>query len=189
MGLNHRGTVELETDRLCLRPFYMQDASSFFQHITHDNKVRRYFLIPYHETLKQTELMMRRIVHSYDQSTYHWAITLKDNDQMIGLVRLFEVDEVNSSAEIGYALSEDYWNNGYMSEAILAIIEYLFKIVSYKTLTADCMIENLASHRILEKIGMKIVGKTTKGIIWQGNTHDVLHYSLTTKEFLNSNEK
>ncbi|MFQ9924035.1 MAG: GNAT family N-acetyltransferase [Beduini sp.] len=184
MTLNHTGTIELKSDRLCLRPFSLEDASPFYKHITNSNEVRRYFLIPYHADFNQTEKMIRQIIKGYHSKTYNWAVTLKEENNMIGLVRLFDVNDDDVSAEIGYALASDHWNKGYMSEAITTVLNHLFITVGFKKLTADCMSENQASCRVLEKSGMKFITKTKNGILWQGRDHDVLHYSLLRDDYL-----
>ena len=184
MTLNHTGTIELTSDRLCLRPFCLEDAFSFYLHITNSNEVRGYFLVPYHSNLNQTEKMMRQMIKGYHSKTYNWAVTLKEENKMIGLVRLFDVNDENASAEIGYALAHHHWNKGYMSEAVTTVLKHLFMTVGYKTLTADCMRENQASCRVLEKSGMQLISKTKNGISWHGRNHDILHYSMSREDYL-----
>ncbi|WP_187117556.1 GNAT family N-acetyltransferase [Beduini massiliensis] len=184
MALNHTGTIELISDRLCLRPFSLEDTFAFHEYITSNNKVRRYFLIPYHQDIFETKKMMTQMIKAYRSKTYNWAVTLKEGNEWIGLIRLFDVNDDHASAEIGYALSPHHWNNGYMSEAISTVLNHLFVTVGYQRLTADCMSENQASCRVLEKNGMQLIGKTMNGIFWQECSHDVLHYSLSRDTYL-----
>lgn len=184
MTLNHTGTIELTSDRLCLRPFSLEDTLAFYKHITNCDEVRRYFLIPFHADIHQTETMMEQMVKACHLKTYNWAVTLKEENSMIGLVRLFDVNDDNASAEIGYALAPPHWNNGYMSEAITTVLNHLFITVGYKKVTADCMSENRTSCHVLEKNRMQFIGKTTNGISWLGRSHDILHYSLSREDYL-----
>lgn len=184
MTLNHTGTIELTSDRLCLRPFSLEDTLAFHKYITNCDEVRRYFLIPFHANIHQTETMMKQMINAYHLKTYNWAVTLKEENNMIGLVRLFDVNDDNASAEIGYALASDHWNKGYMSEAITTVLNHLFITVGFKKLTADCMSENLASCQVLQKNGMQFIGKTLNGITWLKRSHNILHYSLTREDYL-----
>lgn len=189
MKLNHTGTIKLETKRLILRLFSLDDSESFYHSITNNQQVRAYFLVPYHETLQETQNMMKHIVKTYQINTYHWAITLKENNTMIGLIRLFNLNEKERTAEIGYALDDKYWNKKYMTEALLVVLDHLFQEVGFIKITAYCMSENKASSYVLKKNHMKYLGKTINGINWEEKNHDILHYALTKEEYFKKNNK
>ena len=184
MELHHTGTKFMETDRLLLRPFALKDVEDFHEQIAANKEVQRYFLIPYHKTIEETEVMMHRMIQCYDLETYNWAIELKAEKKVIGVIRLFRPDNESFSGEIGYAIGPDYWNNGYASEALTKILDYLFTEVSYNRLFAGYMMDNQASKRVLEKVGMKEEGIRHQEIFWQDKFHDVDYYYLLREDYL-----
>lgn len=85
---------------------------------------------------------------------YRWGITLKSSNSLIGVIDVIDLSEDKKTAEVGYVLSFDYWNNGYLTEALKSVIVYLFNNGIEKVI-ADHHVENIASGKVMEKCGMK----------------------------------
>ena len=75
-----------------------------------------------------TKNSIRTWVASYDNPNYYkWAICLKENpEQVIGDISIVAIDENDSSCEIGYVLGKKYWGHGMMTEALKAVLDFLF---------------------------------------------------------------
>jgi ribosomal-protein-alanine N-acetyltransferase len=88
---------------------------------------------------------------NYQWYTY-WLIVTKNNPAGIGLIGFKDIPDVNGSVEIGYGLDEDYWNQGYMTEALTAMRDWAFSHDNCKTIVG-VTVNNPASERVLQKIG------------------------------------
>ena len=150
---------ELITDRLILRKLQKDDAESIFKWAS-DPEVSRYVTWPTHERVEQTKNILNLWIKEYENpKTIRYGITLKENGELIGAIDV--VDYVDGNPEIGYCLARRYWNNGYMSEACNALIEYLFSI-GYKVVVIEADENNVGSNRVIEKCGFKFTYKETK---------------------------
>ena len=85
------------------------------------------------------------------------GIELKSNGELIGIIDVVNLSENKKTAEIGYCLSFDYWNNGYATEALNRIINNLFEN-GVDRIIGKHHIDNHASGRVMEKCGMRFVG-------------------------------
>lgn len=86
-------------------------------------------------------------------------------------------------AELGYVLSDEYWNQGIMTEVVNRIIEYAFKDLELVRLEAKCHPENVGSARVMEKSRMKFEGILRKYVWSKEELQDVKLYSIIRDEF------
>jgi RimJ/RimL family protein N-acetyltransferase len=141
----------LYTDSLILRPFRANDAEAMYRNWTYDPRVAKYCRWFPHKSLEETQAYLQICLNA----EYCWAITLKENDEPIGVIDLVGINSVGVP-EIGYVLMHDKWGQGIMTEAVKAVVEELFKN-GYKKVGACHNIDNPASGRVMEKAGMKYV--------------------------------
>ena len=117
----------LYTDRLILRPFCATDAQAMFDGWTQDARVAKYCRWHPHTSLDMTEGLLAIYMDTTDpRYPYRHAITLKDGEALIGVIDVVEISPDGTTAEIGYLLAYSYWNKGYMTEALEAMIAHLF---------------------------------------------------------------
>ena len=157
--LNHTGTVELETARLVLRQTSITDAAQMFKNWASDPEVTKYLTWQPHADIEVT----RSILANWDKENaktdyYHWGMVLKENQEIIGTTGTLGIDGKNHSTELGYCMSRSLWGNGYMTEAVAAIIEHLFSIVGLNRITSRHNPENIGSGRVMQKCGMVFEG-------------------------------
>ena len=88
-------------------------------------------------------------------STFPYAILLKEDNRFIGMI---EIGFEGRRAEIGFASAKRYWGKGYMTELAQAIVDWAFSQDCVFRVSAFCDLENRASARVLEKIGMQKEG-------------------------------
>jgi RimJ/RimL family protein N-acetyltransferase len=84
-----------------------------------------------------------------------WGVALCHSDELIGTVTLINLDLTHRRAEIGYALGRDHWGNGYIQEALQALITYAFDELNLHRLEADVDPRNAPSIRTLERLGFE----------------------------------
>jgi ribosomal-protein-alanine N-acetyltransferase len=154
---------KLETERFTLRKPRMDDARAIFSAYAQDPLVTRYMTWRPHKNLEETCRIVELMLKLWDGGhAYSYAITLKNSDSVIGMIAMhpdgFKVG-------IGYVLARPYWNKGYITEAALAITNWLLEQPDIYRVFATCDIENLASARVMEKVGMQREGILRKYIV------------------------
>lgn len=178
--MNTIGTKTIETERLVLRRYRVDDAEDMYNNWTSDPEVTRFLSWPTHTSLDFTKDLLEKWVTYYDEGrTYNWGITQKGEDHVIGNIAVVERDERTCSYEIGYVLSKRYWGRGIMPEALKAVIRYLFEGESdLMRVYATHDLRNAKSGRVMQKAGMHFDGilrgskKNVLGI------HDTAYYSV-----------
>ena len=150
---------KIATDRLILRPVTLEDAESIFSYSVNPN-VARYLTWQPHKTTQDTkDVIINFFLKNYEEGIPEpWAITfLGSPDWVVGLVgcRPFEAD--SKTMEISYVLAEEYWGKGITVEAVRCILPYIFQNYPIERIIGRYTALNLASGRVMEKLGMKFV--------------------------------
>ena len=158
--MKHLGTQVLETPRLLLRRFEVNDAQAMFENWASDPEVTRYLTWPPHETIEVTQGLLQDWVERYGAADYyHWAIILKENgDQPIGSIAVVDHDDGAEKATVGYCLGRKWWHRGYMTEALTAVIRYLLEDVEMNRVEAYHDPRNPYSGSVMKKCGMTYEG-------------------------------
>lgn len=117
-----------------------------------------------------------------DQSQYTFAIRLQPTDEFIGGIGL-KINQRFNRAGLGYWLAHPYWNRGYMTEAVQAILEFGFTTLELNKIYATHLAENPASGKVMLKNGMIKEG-VLKDHFKKGKTYlSIVQYRLTRSEF------
>lgn len=175
----------LETDRTILRKLRSEDEEDIF-HYGSDEEVSRYTAWPTHQTMEDTRLYLMRVLHKYSQhAVAPWGIVDKETGKVIGTSGFMAWDVRHAKAELGYALSKDYWNRGYMTEVIRTIISFGFERMKLVRIEASCLTSNLGSARVMEKAGMSYEGLLRQTIFVKGKHEDLKLYSIVMDDYRN----
>ena len=153
----------LETERLVLRKPRLDDARAMFEGWTQDQEVTRYLTWRPHAQIEQTEQFVQSCIDAWQAETrFPYMITLKDTDEVIGII---DPRIEGPKVVIGYGAARVHWGNGYVPEATRAIIDWAFQQPSIYRVYATTDVENIASRRVLEKVGMQCEGILHKYIL------------------------
>lgn len=177
----------LETERLILRPLTLEDAPHIFEYARNPN-VSRYTLWEPHQSVKDSEgyVLDYALPHYRKETPEPWGITLKsDPDKIIGTVGLFWASKPSKSMELAYAIGEPYWGKGIVVEASRACINFVFRDLDVIRIQARCKSENLASARVMEKLGMKFEGTLRSAILHRNRHWDMHYYGVLQDEWPN----
>ena len=156
--MKHKGTRQLETSRLILRQFVIQDYELFYKNWATDERVTRYMTWNPHQNIEETKELVTRWSNSYSKENfYHWIIVLRENNEPIGSMSVVDINEEKEDVEVGYCISYNNWNKGLATEAFSKVIEYLFNEVDVKCITASHDSRNCASGKVMEKCGLKYI--------------------------------
>ncbi|MGB3205642.1 MAG: GNAT family N-acetyltransferase [Crinalium sp.] len=172
---------DLKTQRLVLRKIKLSDAEDMFEYAS-DPVVAKYTTWTAHQSIEHSKRFVNKILEFYNthQLTV-WGI-VDTNGKFIGTCGFGELQLIDARAELGYALSRKYWGKGYMTEAVTAVINFGFSNMPLNRIEARCEPENIASLRVLEKVGMKYEGLLRQHIYSKGTYHDLKIYSILKQE-------
>lgn len=107
--MNHLGTKTLETTRLILRRFTMNDAQDMFHNWASDDDVTKYLMWPSHKDLEVSKAYIQSLIDAYaEKSTYNWGIELKDIGQVIGAISVVRCDDAIECVHIGYCIGKQW---------------------------------------------------------------------------------
>ncbi len=153
MIMNYEADIRIETKRLILRTLRNSDSDEVFRKIANDHDVLKYYVMEYSDSIEGYSI--NRIVDSFHRSKrYALAIELKKSNEFIGMIhQCSSADPIFQTTEIGYVLGKEYWNKGYMTEALDSFISFLFSKGIHKVFCTH-IIENTASGRVMQKCGM-----------------------------------
>ena len=157
--IRHTGTIEIETDRLLLRPILLSDAQSLYE-IVSDKDVLNYLagLPEYTGVEMAVDYISGKLQKKYkNKDFYDWAVVLKSENKMIGRISVYKQDDYRRMADLVWLLNANYRNKGYISEGVKAVINHLFEI-GFERIEALADVENKASTKVMAKVGMQYEG-------------------------------
>lgn len=148
----------LETDRLILRPWRDTDADALFKYAS-DPEVGPHAGWPPHKSVEESLEVIRNVFSAEGM----WAMELKETGEAIGCVGYLpascsNLDITEDQCEVGYWIGRPYWNNGYCTEALRAVVDYCYRVKGFTVLWGDYFPENPASGRVMEKCGFADTG-------------------------------
>ena len=175
-------SVTLSTARLVLRPLQPGDAAQLFT-IHADPEFMRYWSSPpWTEPAQAAQLIAGDLKQLAAGEHLRLGIVRKTDAALIGTCSLFRFDRQCRRAELGYGIRSDCWRQGYMTEAVTALIDYAFGELKLNRLEADLDPDNLASARSLEKLGFTREGYLRGRWIVGGKVSDSVIYGLLAND-------
>ena len=178
----HKGTQVIQSKRLLLRKITSDDMEMIFSWMS-DPEVTNYEDWIPHENLEYTCGFISWLTNDYkDKQTYCWGILL--HDEVIGLAMVSGVNEWSGS--IAYYIKRELWSNGYATEAVNAVMNFMFFEVGIDRIIAKHSIRNIASGMVLKKAGMRYRGHVKEYEYYTSKSewHDCDFYSITKAQYL-----
>ena len=136
--MNHLGSLVMETEHLYLRPFVLEDAPAMYENWASNPENLKFVIWDAHTSSERTRESIKRWVEQYQKpDTYKWAICLKTSaDQVTGDISVVSQDQESESCELGYILGKKFWGKGFMTEAVIAVLDFLLNEVGFKEIKA-----------------------------------------------------
>ncbi len=165
-----------ETARLYLRPLDADDADALYAIFADEEVTRHYDLETFVEVSEATDLI--DFIHeSYEtERQVRWGIVRTADDQLLGTCGFVWLRQ--SSAEIGYDLIRSAWGNGYMHEALMALLDFAFEELALNRIEALVMPGNVRSQRLLARLGFVHEGTLRQYDYFKGAFHDMQIHAL-----------
>ena len=174
----------LETPHLLLREFEPDDWPAVLTYQSDPRYLRLY------AWTERTAADVRAFVEAFVASraaeprlTVQLAITLRDGGQLIGNCGIRLAEPGVRIGDLGYELSPEHWGRGYATEAARAMVDFAFSELQLHRVWAECVPENTASRRVLEKLGMRREGRLRQTRWYKGRWWDTLLYGILEDEW------
>ena len=169
----------LITPRLRLRPFEVGDSIAV-QRLAGDRRVAlAATAIPHPYPDGEAERWIATHAPAFvARREITFAIALADEGALVGAIALIDLSERHARGELGYWIGVDYWNRGYCTEAAAEMIRYAHESLRVTKIVARCALQNKASSRVMEKLGLEREGLLAKHAWKHGRYDDVLVYGL-----------
>jgi ribosomal-protein-alanine N-acetyltransferase len=182
--MEHLGTKQLETDRLILRKFTLDDAEAMFRNWVNDPDVTRYLTWQPHGSIELTRKINVSDVSKYDSlSHYQWAVVLKTLNEPIGGINVVKIDEACNSVEVAYRIGKAWWHQGYASEALSSVIKFLFEQVGANRIAAMHDTRNPNSGAVMRKCGMSYEGTFRQFACNNQGLYDAACYAILAEDY------
>ena len=182
--MQHKGTITLTTDRLTLRRFRSSDAVAMYEHWAHDEEVTRFMSWEPHPDVDESARIVEMWIARYDDpTTYIWAIEPREVGHAIGSISIVSHDDCTHDFEVGYCIGRAFWHQGYTSEALGAVIGFLFDEVGAGRVHSCHDIENPRSGMVMRRAGMTCIGTARRAIIDCRGIVDMVAYDILPEDW------
>jgi len=168
----------IETDRLLLRLFHESDAKNVARMCNNYNIYKSTLNLPYPYTLDCALSWIAHHEQNFElDKMYEFAITDKHTGQLFGAIAISNHPSFQNG-EMAYWIGEEYWGNGYGTEAAKAVIDFVFQEKNYHRVYARHFKSNPASGKIMKKCGMKYEGTLKDHVCKNGAFEDIVYYGI-----------
>lgn len=168
----------LESQRLILRRITAADVNEIFA-LRSNTEVMKYVPRPLCISIDEAKVLVNTIDKKLETNEgINWAITLKGNNILIGIIGHYQIKWEHFRSEIGYMLAPQFKGKGIITEAVQLIVEYGFNEMNMHSLEAVIDPENIASARVLEKNNFIKEAHLKENGFFDGRFIDAVIYSL-----------
>ena len=175
--MKHLGTKTIETKRLILRKFTIDDAENMYKNWASDDEVTKFLTWPTHKSVEVSKSIIKLwIKEAESEKSYQWCIELKDTKEAIGSIGVVNIFEDVEVVEIGYCIGKSYWKQGIVCEAFKALIDFFFQEVQVNRIEAKHDTNNPGSGKVMSKCGLKFEGIKRSGGINNTGICDIAFY-------------
>jgi [ribosomal protein S5]-alanine N-acetyltransferase len=180
--------MRLITRRLIIRETDVKDCKDITENINDLEVSRQLLLVPHPYSRNNANawvLNCKKEAAQKPRTKYSFVIELKSEKKAIGVISLRDVDRFQGTTEIGYWLGRKYWRNGFMSEAVEALLSFCFDKLSLRRVNLNAVVENIPSNSLAKKFGFIYEGTSRKAVRSRADwrIHDHNHHGLLKEEW------
>jgi len=177
------GTKTIETERLILRKFIMDDVDDMYNNWASNPNVQLEYGEPVYSKKEDIYELLKKWNLNYENcKLYKWAIILKENNENIGQIGFCRIYEDVATAEIEYCIGENYWGKKYALEALNAVINFMLNNSDFLKIEAFYRKDNPKSGKVLDKTKMKKAKNVRRFEIINEYSEDNICYAITKDE-------
>ena len=175
---------EIETERLILRKMGVADADDMYSYARRPD-VTKYLTWNPHPNKNYTRDYLEYVETRYAAGEFFdWAIIEKISQHMIGTCGFTRFNFNANGGEVGYVINPDYRGRGYAPEALKAVMDFGFEVLKLVRIEANYMEGNLASRRVMDKVGMSYEGMHRSSMLVREEYKNICVCSVLAKEYI-----
>ncbi len=183
LTINFHPFINLETERLLLRRISDDDVNEILE-LRGNPETMKYIPRPVATTVEEALAHIKMINDKIEANEgINWAITIKGNPKLIGVIGHYRIQPENHRCEIGYMILPQYNGQGLVTEAVKAVVAYGFDNLQMHSIEAVIDPNNIASERVLQKNGFIKEAQILENELWDGKFWDTVIYSLLKRNF------
>ncbi|MGD8191196.1 GNAT family N-acetyltransferase [Brevibacillus ginsengisoli] len=176
----------LETDRFILRQLRLEDAKDLFQYFSLDEVTEYYDLASFVEVSQAEELIRSWNERFEKQQGFRWAICTSTDNRVMGTCGFHNWSKEHYKAEIGYELAPEFWRQGVMTEVVGQVIAFGFEQLGLNRIEAFIDPGNIASRKLLEKVGLHEEGHLKECFYEKGRFVDAVLFAVVKNDWMYS---
>lgn len=181
--INFHPFKNLETERLLLRRVSIDDLNEILE-LRGNPETMKFIPRPLVKTEEDALNHFKMIDEKIEKNEgINWAITVKGNPKLIGIIGHYRIQPENHRCEIGYMILPQYNGQGIVTEAIKAVLEYGFEDLNMHSIEAVIDPDNVASERVLQKNGFVKEAHILENEYYDGKFWDTVIYSILKRNF------
>jgi len=183
LEINFHPFKNLETERLLLRRLSKDDVNEIME-LRGNPETMKFIPRPLITNEEEALAHFQVIDDAIEKNQgINWAITLKGNSKLIGIIGHYRIQPENHRSEIGYMILPNYNNQGIVTEAIKVVLEYGFDDLQMHSIEAIIDPDNIASERVLQKNGFVKEAHILENELYDSKFWDTVIYSLLKRNF------
>ncbi len=178
--------MNMITERLIIRDMHLSDLENIHRYASDFLHVKYMTWGP--NTYEETKRFLVEAIEKNNmkpRKNYDLAITDKKSGTMMGGIGIYLNDDMDQ-AMMGWIIHKDYWNQGFVTEAAKALMDFAFNVLDLRRIYATCDAENIASWRVMEKLGMRKEAHFVLSRMFRKEMgyRDELHYAILKSEYI-----
>jgi len=183
LTINFHPFKNLETERLLLRRVSYDDVNEILE-LRGNPETMKYIPRPLVTNADEALAHIKLIDDKIERNEgINWAITIKGNPKLIGVIGHYRIQPENHRCEIGYMILPQYNGQGYVTEAVKAVLQYGFDDLQMHSIEGVIDPDNIASEKVLLKNGFVKEAHILENELWDGKFWDTVIYSLLKRNF------
>lgn len=182
LAIDNTTFTSIGTSRLMLRALTLDDVDAMFA-LRSDPVAMRYVPRPLATSMEDAADHIENILaEQRANKCVQWAITLKGDPRMVGIIGFWRIQKEHDRGELGYMLLPVFWGAGIITEAIRAVVDHAFATLNFHSIEAVVDPNNPASMKVLEKNGFRREAWFRENFLWNGEYLDSVVYGLLKHE-------
>lgn len=174
----------LDSERLTLRKIEFEDEIQLYKLLSDEDVARFDYFYPVKSHEQVIKFIERYNEELYENEEITWGIVLKENNKLIGICCLGDFEEGARRSEVGYSIIQNYWGNGYATEAVKTLIKFGFNYMNLNRIEAIITPGNDASVKVLEKLNFTKEGLVRERDLIKGKLEDGIIMAILKREYL-----
>lgn len=181
--MNHMGTKTIESERLLLRRFHLDDAHAMHQRWAGDYQLNAHMSWRTHDTVRESERVIKNWQVKYaKRKFYHWCVEVKATHAVIGEIYVRRLHKKVDGVELEFCINDAYQLDSLTAEACRIVIHFLFNQVQVKRIECNMPTSDVDKQRFVEALGFQHEGRKRFGVKTNHGLDDLELYSLLRGE-------